>query len=125
MRLSFCLGARVGAVANELSNVCIQLILGSQKPMLWRTENKSMHVFSPLLPLSHGNDLIMSDLTIRSISNKSRFKSRTVCREIKEEEQTPYISLVPIRNEMHHTQPFVLRKPSIGLRGRAFIRCLS
>ncbi len=68
MRLSFCLGARVGAVANEVSNVCIQLILGSQEPMLWGTENKSMHVFSPLLPLGHGNDLIMSDLTIRSIS---------------------------------------------------------
>lgn len=68
MRLSFCLGARVGAVANELSNLCIQLILGSQKPMLWGTENESMHVFSPLLPLGHGNDLIMSDLTIRSTS---------------------------------------------------------
>ncbi|KAK0763839.1 hypothetical protein N5P37_003226 [Trichoderma harzianum] len=110
MRLSFCLGARVGAVANEVSNVWVQLIPRSRSRCSKRTENKSMHAFSPLLPFSHGSDLIMSDLTIRQISlgsNKSRFKSRTVCREIKEQEQTPDISLVPIRNEMHHTQLFV------------------
>ncbi|KAL7961744.1 hypothetical protein V8C34DRAFT_239426 [Trichoderma compactum] len=32
------------------------------------TGNTSVHVFSPLLPLSHGGDLMMSDLTIRQIS---------------------------------------------------------
>lgn len=62
------------------------------------------------LTLSHGGDLMMSDLTIRQISvdrTKAGLRAGQCAERQRKEEQTPDISPIPIRNEMHHAQPFI------------------